>query len=167
MATLAGTAASLVVQVVMPRLKRIAASAPPPIVMNPLVMRGLPDAKLTPGELGPNSGSVTPEAQLTVLRAYGVSPADRRFVLCTLIPKSLGGSNSPSNLFPATPWFANLKTRLDRALTERVRAGRITADQAIAELRGNWVKAAHSNYVRNYGQRDPDKAKSAEDRLNW
>ncbi|MGV3724887.1 MAG: hypothetical protein ACO1SX_28640 [Actinomycetota bacterium] len=166
-AALAGAVASLMVQVVLPRLKERTASKPPPITLNPLVLRGLPDAKLTPGDLGANSATITPQVRQTVLRAYGVGPEDRRFVLCPLIPKSLGGSNSSANLFPTTPWFANLKARLDRALTERVRAGRITTDQAIAELRGNWVKAAHSNYIRNYGQRDPAKARSAEDQLNW
>jgi hypothetical protein len=107
------------------------------------------------------------EVRQAVFRSYGVNPDDSRFVLCTLIPLSLGGSERSSNLFPTTRWFAKLKVRVDAALTAQVKSGGLTPQAARAQLQSDWIKAAHSNYVRNYGQRNPVKAKALEDRLAW
>jgi len=167
-AALAGTAASLLVQMVLPRHRGILPEATPAArTLNPLVMRGLPDPQLTPGDLGPSTGSIPPDIRQAVLVSYGISPDDPQFVLCALIPKSLGGSERSSNLFPTTRWFANLKARVDAALTAQVLSGGITAGDAMTQLKTNWIKAAHSNYVRNYGRSDASKAKAEEDRLAW
>ncbi len=142
------------------------ASAPPQAADR----KGLPDPALTPGERDskPHKRSnVPPAAQKQVLDAYGVPPGDTRFVVCRLIPPEIGGTNNTPNLFATTPWFANLKARLDSKLVQLVNSKQITPDQAVADLKSNWVKAAHKHYVRNYGEGTKAGAKQKEDQLRW
>lgn len=136
--------------------------------------RGLPDPSLTPGERIPGTAPVLApaaplrdDAKAAALAAYGVSPDDRRYVVCRLIPDSLNGSSSPRNLFPTTPWFADLKARLDKALTQQVAQRQITPEQAEKELTSNWVQAMHDHRIRNYGAADASQAKRIEDNLRW
>ena len=132
--------------------------------------KGLPDPTLTPGDRDskPNKRTVLPPAtQKKVLEAYGVPPGDSQFVVCRLIPPEIGGTNNAANLFATTPWFANLKARLDSKLVQLVQSKQITADQAVSDLKGNWVKAAHKHYVRNYGEGTKAGAKQKEDQIRW
>jgi hypothetical protein len=131
---------------------------------------GLPDPTLTPGERvsTPQASDPIPEATAKqVLAAYKVSDDPKRNVLCRLIPASLGGTSNPKNLFPTTPWFADLKARLDKYLTGQVKAGKMTAEQAEKELKNNWIQAVHTYNIRNYGVNDAAKAKETEDKLRW
>jgi hypothetical protein len=164
LAALAGGAVRLLVPFVRPSSEK---TPPPMVALNPLVKQGLPDPNLTPGDVGPNTGLVSPETRRAVLRSYGINQDDPQYVLNTLIPASMGGSNRAANLFPTTRWFARLKVRLDATLTARVNSGAISVVDARAQLQANWIRAAHKHNVRNYGQRDPAKAKTIEDRLAW
>ena len=151
---------------VAPRVHRSAAPKP----VNPLVRKGLPDPALTPGEAGApvrEATDIPVEARDQVLADYGVPAGDPGYVVCRLIPTTLGGSDNPRNLFATTPWFGKLKARLDKRLTELVRSREITAEHARRELQTNWIKAVHGYYVRNYGHLDEQKAKQAEDTLPW
>ena len=143
--------------------------------INLTVRKGLPFPPITPGERipagGPNywlEAPITEEVKQKVFSAYGIGPVDAQsYVIIRLIPVELGGTENPANLFPTTPWFQSLKSRLDQRLIELVKGGRLTLLQAEAELKDNWVRAAHRYYVRNYGIDDPDKARQKEDELKW
>jgi hypothetical protein len=74
---------------------------------------------------------------------------------------------TPANIFPTTPWFADLKRRLDRQLTQKVVNGEVALSRAQEELKTNWIAAAHRHYVRNYGSDNLDEARKIENRLNW
>jgi hypothetical protein len=131
---------------------------------------GLPDPSLTPGErtATPQANSSIPETTAAqVLAAYDVSNDPKRTVVCRLIPASLGGTANAKNLFPVTPWFAGLKTRLDKYLTDQVKAGKITVQQAEKELKSNWIQAVHAHNIRNYGANDAAKAREMDDKLRW
>jgi hypothetical protein len=111
---------------------------------------------------------VVPESvRQKVFAAYGIDPQDNRHIPIRLIPAALGGTNSEKNVFPVTPWFAGLKARLDGYLVDEVRAGRMTPAQVEAELTSDWIKSCHRHYIRNYGERDTDKARKTEDQLRW
>jgi len=141
---------------------------------------GRPDPARTPGRatsLVVQPGMMTAGSKATpvpeavrgeVFRAYRIAPEDQqRFVACRLIPTALNGDDSPQNVFPTTPWFAGLKARLDRRLTERVAAGEMTMEQAHRELTSDWIAAAHRHYVRNYGEQDEAAARKKEQSLGW
>jgi hypothetical protein len=138
--------------------------------LNAWAIRGLPDPTLTPGEAKAGAVIALPIADSVrqeVFHAYGIAPEDSRYVLCRLIPGELGGTNGAKNLFPVTPWFANLKQRLDGYLEVQVHNHQVTAKQAQRELTDNWVEAVHGHYLRNYGLKDTAKAKQKEDALHW
>jgi hypothetical protein len=146
----------------------VASTSTPKTVGNP--EKGMPDSVLTPGDQDRAAATSAPppeDVRTRVMKLYGLDPSNRRYVLCQLIPEAFGGTNRPANLFPTTPWFTDLKGRLDRRLTELVAAGTITEKQAITELRTNWVAAVHGHYVRNYGHQDHDNARKTEDTLRW
>jgi hypothetical protein len=142
---------------------------------------GLPDPTRTPGQAADSSEvpatatalaaappNISAEIRQEVLRAYGIAETDAsKHVLCYLIPPSLNGTMSAANIFPTTPWFGDLKRRLDRQLTQKVVVGEVTLARAQEELKANWVAAAHRHYVRNYGADNPDEARKIENRLNW
>jgi hypothetical protein len=102
------------------------------------------------------------ELEERVRSAYRLNPGDDRSAVCRLIPASLGGTNDPRNLFPLSPWFAELKARVDARLTERVQAGALFRADAIRALREDWILAAHTHGVRNYGSDDPREVQSWE-----
>ncbi len=143
--------------------------------INLTVRKGLPFPPITPGERipvgGPNywlEAPITDEVKQKVFSAYGIGPVEAQsYVIIRLIPVELGGTENPANLFPTTPWFHGLKSRLDRRLVELVKGGQLTIQQAESELKDNWVRASHRYYIRNYGIDDPDKARQKEDQLKW
>jgi hypothetical protein len=110
---------------------------------------------------------VPQEVQDRVFALYGLDPGDPKYRINRLVPATLGGTDSPRNLFPATPWFTDLKKRLDKRLTELVNSQELSLQHARRELTGNWVQAMHGYYIRNYGHADPQKAKETEDQLGW
>ena len=110
---------------------------------------------------------VPEEVKQQVFAAYGLSPDEHVKQAIRLIPAALGGTNGPKNVFPVTPWFAGLKARLDNFLVEQISAGKLTVKGAVAELTGNWIEACHRHYVRNYGEKDLEKARQTEDKLRW
>lgn len=131
---------------------------------------GQPDPALTPGhrqEAARAEGAISPDVRAQVLRSYKIDPADKKHVLARLIPAPLGGTEEPANLFPVTPWFLDLKTRLDKQLAEKVGRGELTVAQAVSELRTDWIAAAHRHEVRNYGHADREAARQTESKLNW
>jgi hypothetical protein len=133
-----------------------------------VLKRGLPDARLTPGETAKSGGGEIAEAtRREVFRSYGLAPEDTRYVPVRLIPTTLNGTSGARNLFPATPWFAQLKDRLDKQMTEMVSSGKLTAERAEAELKEDWIAAVHRYRVRNYGEGDPAKAGEIEKKLGW
>jgi hypothetical protein len=149
-----------------------AQQAPAVTGLNPLVRKGLPDPLLTPGHFQegaavPADAPIPLDTQVEVLRAYGVTAGDTQYVVLRLIPPTLGGIDAPKNLFVTTPWFADLKARLDSRLTELVTARQISADHAREDLTRNWVQAVHGYYVRNYGHGDKEAARRKEDELRW
>jgi len=139
--------------------------------INLTVRKGLPFPPITPGErlATPRlEGPITADVKLQVFNAYGLGPMDAQsYVIIRLIPVELGGTENVPNLFPTTPWFQDLKSRLDSRLVELVKGGRLTIQQAESELKDNWVRASHRYYIRNYGIDDPDKAREKEDQLKW
>lgn len=140
----------------------------PPVSGFPL--RGLPDPALTPGEQDEARFAdmkIAPEVRRGVFTRYGLAQDDRHFVLCRLIPYSLHGTNNPANLFPTTPWFAELKGRLDRFLTTQVSEQKMTISEARTILTTHWVKALHTYNIRNYGESDADRAREIDEMLGW
>jgi hypothetical protein len=138
--------------------------------VNDWTRRGLPDPALTPGERGAATIAVMhipDEERRQIFASYGVDPHDTRYVLCQLIPGKLQGTISPKNLFPTTPWFQDLKSRLDSRLVELVQSNQITVERAETELQTNWVQAMHAHYVRNYGEKDAKRAREKEETLHW
>src|SRR2546421_117633 len=130
--------------------------------------KGLPDPSLTPGEREshPNKREdIEPAVQEKVLKAYGASSGQQ--VVCRLIPPEIGGTSNPPNLFVTTPWFSNLKSRLDQKIVELVASKQLTAEQAEEDLKSNWVKAAHKYFVRNYGEKTESAAHKQEESRHW
>lgn len=131
---------------------------------------GQPDPALTPGHRQDTvraGGAIPQSVREQVFQSYGIDLADKKHVLVRLIPVSLGGTEEPANLFPTTPWFLELKTRLDKQLAEKVSRGEMGVEQAVGELKADWIAAAHRHHVRNYGHNDKDAARQTESKLNW
>ena len=146
------------------------------LLPNPFLKSGLPDPVLSPGEYTgklatSNAVGVTTtlpvDVQRQVRTAYGLEPNDTSYVICYVVPPLLGGTEGVTNLFPTTPWFQDLKLRLDVRLLELVTAGKLTVPMAQKELTTNWVKAVHRYSVRNYGENSSDKAQELEKQINW
>lgn len=147
----------------------------------PAMPPGKPDPALTPGSassivfrpevagvLGAASPAVPEGIRRDVFRAYGIPESEEgKYVPVRLIPPSLNGDDSAANILPMTPWFSNLKARLDKELTVKVASGRMTVAGAHKELTGDWIAAAHKHYVRNYGEQDEAAAKRAEEGKAW
>ena len=141
-----------------------------PAASAPESHKGLPDPTITPGERTPQShkaAKLDPETVKSVISAYGAKPGDIRTEVVRLIPAELGGTDGLKNLFLTTPWFADLKSRLDKQLVDLVKSGQITVDQAETDLTSNWVRATHKHYVRNYGAGDKEDARKIEDSNRW
>jgi hypothetical protein len=133
---------------------------------------GRPDPRLTPGHRLAHARTevkVSEATRLQVLQAYGIDPAGEgaKLVMVRLIPATLGGTEEPANLFPTTPWFVDLKLRLDRYLAGEVRQGRMTVEEAEKVLTDDWVAALHRYHLRNYGHTDADAARQTEQKLAW
>lgn len=68
-----------------------------------------------------------------------------------LIPISLGGSNSITNLWPqplSGEWNYTMKNKLERKLYKMVCSGAITLERARQEIAGDWV-SAYKKYQRS------------------
>jgi hypothetical protein len=133
---------------------------------------GMPDPALTPGHRLPNARKevvISEAARLQVLKAYGIDPEGegKKMVIVRLIPASLGGTEEPANLFPTTPWFVDLKVRLDRYLADQVLRGGMTVEEAEKVLTTNWIAALHRYNIRNYGHADRKAAEETEKKLSW
>ena len=139
--------------------------------INLTARKGMPHPPLTPGarkDQPQPDGDIPRDAQEKVFAAYGMPPTvAQQYVVVRLIPAGIGGTMDPWNLFPTTPWFADLKSRLDKKLVDLVASGQMTAAQAEAELKDDWVKATHRYYIRNYGIPNPNEAREKENSLKW
>lgn len=147
--------------------QRAAIATPPSLNY---VSKGLPNPALTPGDRGPApllSFRLGDDLRQQVFKEYGLNGADPKYTVCMLIPGSLGGTTELKNLFPTTRWFADLKVRLDKKLTDEVNSGALTMAQAEAELKADWIKAMHRHGVRNYGAHDRAASDKIEKTLNW
>ncbi len=178
-AMLTAVLAAILSAVYLNRPDTVAAPSPATTIVdvrNEWVKRGLPDPALSPGEhtgrglrsfTKANTQVIPAKVQRTVLKAYGIRSDDKRFVVCYVIPPTLGGTSAVKNLFPTTPWFSNLKSRLDLHLVEMVKGGKLSVAKARQEETTNWVKAVHRYSVRNYGQTSRSKAQQVEDKIRW
>jgi CheY-like chemotaxis protein len=146
-------------------------TAPSTPDINLTARKGMPYRPLTPGERSDQpqpDGDIPKDAQEKVFAAYGMTPTvAQQYVVVRLIPAGIGGTVDPWNLFPTTPWFADLKSRLDKKLVDLVASGQMTAAQAEVELKDDWVKASHRYYIRNYGIQNPNDAREKENSLKW
>jgi hypothetical protein len=154
----------------------VSSGAPRPAIDRPIpapafyIAKGLPDPALTPGQVDsktPGSEKVADVARRQVFESYGLDPSDPKYVLAHLVPPALGGTDDSSNLFPLTPWFGDLKVRCDKKMAELVATGTITAQQAEAEIKTNWISAMHVHYVRNYGASTAQEARNEEENRSW
>jgi len=124
----------------------------------------LPDPKLTPGDAFDvsrdnvcNSGYSNPARNLSIalkrqaFDRYGTSPRLVGYNVDHLIPVSLGGSNSITNLWPqplSGEWNYTMKNKLERKLYKMVCSGAITLERARQEIAGDWV-SAYKKYQRS------------------
>lgn len=116
---------------------------------NPSALRSLPDLSLTPGEQRGNGerGEIDVSVRQAMMESYGIDPHDEGYVPVRLIPSEFGGINSAKNVFPAAPFYAQWKARVDAHLVELVSRGTLKKDQAIAELKIDWILAAKKYHV--------------------
>ena len=109
----------------------------------------LPNPKLTPGRVAigeKDRTGVSVAMEQKVLARYGL-PWERRqeFKIDHLIPSQLGGADTIDNLWPqrlkARPYSAFRKELLTEVLLQRIRAGKMTLEQAQDEIRRDWIDA--------------------------
>lgn len=121
----------------------------------PILTPGSIDGTLTAAQATdprwvPTRRRVTHATKNAVYVAYGIAPTDRTgYEIDHLVCLGLGGSNFPSNLWPAPLsglWPNALKTRLEDTLIELVRAGRLTLKDAQAYESLDWI-AAYQQFV--------------------
>lgn len=124
----------------------------------------LPDPRLTPGEVLPNVTAAqvsapgyahfvrdVPQSEKNAVYAeYGVkNRKPGEYEIDHLVSLELGGSNSVRNLFPEPynlNWNgrdagAHSKDRLEDRLASELRSGKLTLQQAQAEIRTDWIQA--------------------------
>jgi len=129
---------------------------------------GLPDARLTPGDVLPVKApqicrpgyapstlhALTPaewhKRRLLVFQAYGIGKQQRdAYVINHLIPLEIGGSNEIANLWPlakAGRWNTTRKAKLVRRLHKLVCSGRLSLQEAQRETAADWI-ATYRNLV--------------------
>jgi hypothetical protein len=115
--------------------------------------KGLPDPRITPGDRDVNGirpKPISAESKAAAFQAYGIDPQDKRFRVARLIPASLSGTNNPGNLFPVTVWYWNLKAKVDKAISDKVHSGTITAIQAEEQIKSNWVESIRQPYLQSF-----------------
>jgi hypothetical protein len=117
----------------------------------------IPDRKLTPGATidvsladlckpryrSPNR-KIPVALKSQVLDRYGISRVTTGYNIDHLIPVSLGGSNSISNLWPqplASHWNYYMKNKLEHKLRRMVCSGDIELKRAQQEIAMDWVSA--------------------------
>lgn len=124
--------------------------------------RHLPDPKLTPGDAFDvsrddlcSAAYSNPARKLPValkrqtFDRYGMSPQVVGYNVDHLIPVSLGGSNSLTNLWPqplSGEWNYHMKNKLEGKLSKMVCGGAITLERARQEIAGDWV-GAYKKYI--------------------
>lgn len=80
---------------------------------------------------------------------YGLSPGAVGYNVDHLIPVSLGGSNSPKNLWPQSlsgEWNYYMKNRLERTLYKKVCREALALEKAQQEIAADWV-TAYKKYI--------------------
>lgn len=80
---------------------------------------------------------------------YGLSSHAVGYNVDHLIPASLGGSNSPKNLWPQSlsgEWNYHMKNRLERTLKKMVCRKEIALEKAQQEIATDWV-SAYKKYI--------------------
>jgi hypothetical protein len=130
-----------------------------------LAQRGdpsLPNQTLTPGDTvevtqealcGYDYSSPAGKVSITVKRQtfdrYGLKSGMLGFNVDHLVPASLGGSNSPKNLWPQSlsgEWNYHMKNRLERTLKKMVCRKEIALEKAQQEIATDWI-AAYKKYM--------------------
>jgi hypothetical protein len=117
----------------------------------------LPNPALTPGDrfevtqedvCGVDYSSPASRIPITLKRQtfdrYGLKPGAIGFNVDHLIPTSLGGSNSPKNLWPQSlsgEWNYNMKNSLERTLKKMVCRKEIALETAQKEIAADWISA--------------------------
>ncbi len=125
----------------------------------------VPDAKLTPGDASDVSKDTLCSAEYSnpanklsvslkrqVFDRYAMSPQAVGYNVDHLIPVSLGGSNSLTNLWPqplSGEWSYQMKNKLEQKLYKMVCSGAITLEQARKEIAADWVSAYRKYLVRS------------------
>ncbi len=124
----------------------------------------MPDPKLTPGDVldvnlsdiqehgySKKVRNVPVAVKRQVYASYGITHwVTGEYEVDHLIPLSIGGSNSPRNLWPESyltePWNARTKDRLEYRLLVLVRSGKLDLHTAQQEIARDWI-AAYKKYV--------------------
>ncbi len=118
-----------------------------------------PDPSYTPGETCTESNpdfleyryaahvavcrrNVNKEKKAEIARLYGNIPQAkwRNFEFDHLIPLNAGGNNSIANIWPQPISEARGKNDLEQQISDGLRAGELTQDQAIQKVR-DWIDA--------------------------
>jgi hypothetical protein len=109
----------------------------------------LPNPKLTPGRVARTDkerSGVTLQVEQKVFARYRL-PWLRRgeFKMDHLIPSELGGADTIDNLWPqsvrARPYGTDRKELLAEVLLKKVRAGKMTIEQAQEAISRDWIDA--------------------------
>lgn len=123
----------------------------------------LPDDKLTPGAVRPGvtveevcgapspTGSVDEAIMVMICQEYGEDndcpgPA---WEIDHLIPRELGGSNAPANLWPQPISEARMKHRLEKRLHREVCGGSLDLWEAQRCIATDWV-ACYQTHLRRH-----------------
>ena len=109
----------------------------------------VPNRKLTPGRVAKSEKErrgVTLAMEQRVFARYHLPWEWRpRFKIDHLIPLELGGADTIDNLWPqrieARPYGPERKELLTEVLLEKVRAGRLSLEQAQQEIQRDWIDA--------------------------
>ena len=109
----------------------------------------VPNPKLTPGRVARSDkerAGVTLQLEQKVFARYRL-PWTRRaeFKIDHLIPTELGGADTLDNLWPqsvrAKPYGTDRKELLTEEFLKKIRAGRMTIEQAQEEMSRDWIDA--------------------------
>jgi hypothetical protein len=122
----------------------------------------LPNPTLTPGatlnvtredlcrsEYKSPAGKIPITLKRQTFDRYGLSPDAVGYNVDHLIPASLGGSNSPKNLWPQSlsgEWNYQMKNRLERTLYKMVCREALALEKAQQEIATDWV-TAYKKYI--------------------
>ena len=109
----------------------------------------LPNPKLTPGRVAGSEkerGGVTVVIEQKVFARYKIPWTYRaQFKIDHLIPRELGGADTIDNLWPqrirAKPYGSDRKELLTDVLLQKVRANKMSVENAQEEIRRDWIDA--------------------------